>query len=123
DIPAALADKLRGLYNLLLNKYWVDELYEAIFIRFGKRFCGFLWGFDARVVDGAVNGSGWLTMRLSVISAWNDLKIVDGLVNAIADLIQGGSVTLRRLQTGAIQNYILAMALGILGMVVFYLFV
>ena len=57
------------------------------------------------------------------MSAWNDLKIVDGLVNAIADLIQGGSVTLRRLQTGAIQNYILAMALGILGMVVFYLFV
>ncbi|WP_337287466.1 NADH-quinone oxidoreductase subunit L [Candidatus Methylomirabilis sp.] len=122
DIPAALADKLRGLYNLLLNKYWVDELYDAIFIDFGKRFCGFLWRVDARVVDGAVNGSSWLTMRLSAISSWHDMKIVDGLVNAIADLIQGGSFTLRRLQTGAIQNYILAMALGIVGMVVFYLF-
>ncbi len=123
ELASRLADKMQGVYRLLLNKYWVDELYQVIFIDFGKRFCRFLWGFDARVVDGAVNGSGWLTMRLSVISAWNDLKIVDGLVNAIADLIQGGSVTLRRLQTGAIQNYILAMALGILGMVVFYLFV
>src|SRR5574337_368755 len=123
DLPAALADKLRGLYNLLLNKYWVDELYQAIFIDFGKRFCRFLWGVDARVVDGAVNGSSWLTMRLCVISSWNDIKIVDGLVNAIADLIQGGSSSLRRLQTGAIQNYILAMALGIIGMVVFYLFI
>jgi hypothetical protein len=47
---------------------------------------------------------------------------VDGLVNAIADVIQGGSLSLRRLQTGVIQNYILAMALGILGMVVIYLF-
>ncbi|PWB77197.1 MAG: NADH-quinone oxidoreductase subunit L, partial [Candidatus Methylomirabilota bacterium] len=122
DIPAALAEKLRGLYNLLLNKYWVDELYEAIFIDFGKAFCRFLWGVDAKVVDGAVNGSGWLTMRLSVVSSWYDMKIVDGLVNAIATLIQGGSFTLRRLQTGAIQNYILAMALGIVGMVVFYLF-
>lgn len=123
ELPSRLADKMQGVYRLLLNKYWVDELYQAIFIDFGKRFCRFLWGFDSRVVDGAVNGSGWLTMRLSAMSAWSDLKIVDGLVNAIADLIQGGSVTLRRLQTGAIQNYILAMALGILGMVVFYLFV
>ncbi len=122
DIPAALADKLRGLYNLLLNKYWVDELYEAIFIDGGKRFCGFLWKVDARVVDGAVNGSSWLTIRMSVISSWHDIKIIDGLVNAIADLIQGGSLSLRRLQTGVIQNYILAMTLGILGMTVFYLF-
>jgi NADH-quinone oxidoreductase subunit L len=74
------------------------------------------------VVDGAVNGSSWLTVRLSLLSAWNDLKIVDGLVNAIADVIQGGSLSLRRIQTGVIQNYILAMALGILGMVVIYLF-
>jgi NADH-quinone oxidoreductase subunit L len=122
DLPSMLADKAQGIYRLLLNKYWVDELYQAIFVDFGKRFCSFLWGVDARVVDGAVNGSSWLTMRLSVVSSWNDMKIVDGLVNAIADVIQGGSGTLRRLQTGAIQNYILAMTLGILGMVVFYLF-
>jgi hypothetical protein len=50
------------------------------------------------------------------------MKIVDGLVNAIASMIQGGSFTLRRLQTGDIQNYILAMMVGILGMAVFYLF-
>ena len=122
DLPAKLAARMKGVYLLLLNKYWVDELYQAIFITFGKRVCAFLWGVDSRVVDGAVNGSSWLTVRLSLLSAWNDLKIVDGLVNAIADVIQGGSLTLRRLQTGVIQNYILAMALGILGMVVIYLF-
>ncbi len=121
-LPSALADRMKGVYRLLLNKYWVDELYQAIFITFGKRVCAFLWGVDSRVVDGAVNGSSWLTVRLSLLSAWNDLKIVDGLVNAIADVIQGGSLSLRRLQTGVIQNYILAMALGILGMVVIYLF-
>jgi NADH-quinone oxidoreductase subunit L len=121
-LPSALADRMKGVYRLLLNKYWVDELYQAIFITFGKRVCTFLWGVDSRVVDGAVNGSSWLTVRLSLLSAWNDLKIVDGLVNAIADVIQGGSLSLRRLQTGVIQNYILAMALGILGMVVIYLF-
>ncbi len=122
ELPAKLADKMKGVYLLLLNKYWVDELYQAVFVTFGKRVCGFLWGVDSRVVDGAVNGSSWLTVRLSLLSAWNDLKIVDGLVNAIADVIQGGSLSLRRIQTGVIQNYILAMALGILGMVVIYLF-
>jgi len=123
ELPSALADRMKGLYLLLLNKYWVDELYQAIFVDFGKRVCGFLWGVDSGVVDGAVNGSSWLTVRLSLLSAWNDLKIVDGLVNAIADVIQGGSLRLRRIQTGFIQNYILAMALGILGMVVIYLFI
>jgi NADH-quinone oxidoreductase subunit L len=123
ELPSALAERMKGVYLLLLNKYWVDELYQAIFVDFGKNVCRFLWGVDSRVVDGAVNGSSWLTVRLSLLSAWNDLKIVDGLVNAVADVIQGGSLRLRRLQTGIVQNYILAMALGILGMVVIYLFI
>ncbi|MGH7411725.1 MAG: NADH-quinone oxidoreductase subunit L [Candidatus Methylomirabilis sp.] len=123
ELPVALAERMKGVYLMLLNKYWVDELYQAIFVNFGKRVCGVLWGVDSRVVDGAVNGSSWLTVRLSVLSSWNDLKIVDGLVNTVADVIQGGSLRLRRLQTGIVQNYILAMSLGILGMAVLYLFV
>jgi NADH-quinone oxidoreductase subunit L len=122
ELPVSLARRLTGVYRTLLNKYWVDELYQAVFVDFGKRLCGFLWGVDSRVVDGAVNGSSWVTVRLSFLSAWNDLKIVDGLVNAVAEVIQGGGSRLRRLQTGVVQNYILAMSLGILGMVILYLF-
>jgi NADH-quinone oxidoreductase subunit L len=122
ELPVSLARRLTGVYRTLLNKYWVDEIYQAVFVDFGKRLCGFLWGVDSRVVDGAVNGSSWVTVRLSFLSAWNDLKIVDGLVNAVAEVIQGGGSRLRRLQTGVVQNYILAMSLGILGMVILYLF-
>jgi NADH-quinone oxidoreductase subunit L len=114
---------MKGVYRMLLNKYWVDELYQAVFVDFGKRLCGLVWGVDSRVVDGAVDGSGWLTVRLSALSAWNDFKIVDGMVNAIADVIQGGSLRLRLIQTGVVQNYILAMTLGILGIMVIYLFI
>ena len=121
-LPTLLADRIQGVYRILLNKYWVDELYQAIFVDFGKRLCGFFWGVDSRVVDGAVNGSSRLTVRLSRLSAWNDFKIVDGMVNAIADVIQGGSLRLRLLQTGVVQNYILAMSLGILGIMIIYLF-
>jgi NADH-quinone oxidoreductase subunit L len=122
-LPGLLADRMKGVYRMLLNKYWVDELYQAIFVDFGKRLCRFFWGVDSRVVDGAVNESGLLTVQLSKLSAWNDFKIVDGMVNAIADVIQGGSFRLRLLQTGVVQNYILAMSLGILGIMIIYLFV
>ena len=121
-LPERLATRFAGLYRLVLNKYWVDELYNAIFVAFGKRLCGWLWGFDATVVDGTVNGSGWLTVWLSQLSARFDFRGVDGAVNAIADLIQGGSDAFKRLQTGLVQNYMLAMALGIFVIVSLFFF-
>ncbi|MFA5027381.1 MAG: NADH-quinone oxidoreductase subunit L [Candidatus Methylomirabilota bacterium] len=120
--PARAAERFRGLYRLLLNKYWVDEYYNALFIDFGKRLCHRLWGVDARGVDGAVNGTGWLTVALSALSARVDFHGVDGLVNAIADLIQDGSQAVKRIQTGLIQNYLLAMAMGVFVIVSLYVF-
>ena len=117
-----LAARFRGLHSLLLNKYWVDEFYIAVFVDFGKRLCGRLWTVDAKAVDGAVNGTGWLTVALSNLSAKFDFRGVDGLVNAIADLIQGGSEAFRRIQTGVLQNYLLAMAMGIFVIVSLYFF-
>ncbi|RPI10559.1 MAG: NADH-quinone oxidoreductase subunit L, partial [Zetaproteobacteria bacterium] len=117
-----LAERFRGLYTLLWNKYWVDELYDAVFVDFGKRLCHRLWGVDAKAVDGAVNGAGALTVFLSAVSAKFDFRAVDGLVNAIADLIQGGSETFKRIQTGVLQNYLLAMAMGIFVIVTLFYF-
>src|SRR5512139_702289 len=118
-----LAERFRGIYTFLWNKYWIDEVYDAIFVDFGKRLCHRLWGVDAKGVDGAVNGTSALTVFLSQVSAKFDFRGVDGLVNAIADLIQGGSQTFRRIQTGLLQNYLLAMAMGIFVIVsLFYFF-
>ena len=119
--PAKLAEQFRGLYRTLLNKYWVDELYIAVFVTFGKRVCRALWRVDAGVVDGAVNGSGWLTVALSRVSAFFDFNFVDGLVNKIADVIQGGSQELRKIQTGVIQNYLLAMSLAVFLVTLIYM--
>jgi len=91
----------------------VDEVYWAIFGDGFRRLCRVFSRVDDRVVDGAVNGAAVVTIGLSAGSDWNDIKIVDGAVNKIADIIQGGSAVSRRLQTGVIQNYILAMAVGI----------
>jgi len=120
--PARAAERFRGLYTLILNKYKVDELYIAVFVDFGKWLCRLFWTVDAKGVDGTVNGASALTVFLSQRSALFDFRGVDGLVNAIADVIQGGSQAFRRLQTGVIQNYLLAMAMGIFVIVSLYFF-
>jgi NADH-quinone oxidoreductase subunit L len=121
--PAQAAERFRALYALLLDKYRVDEFYNAVFVDFGKWLCARFWTVDAKGVDGTVNGASALTVFLSYVSAKFDFRGVDGLVNAIADLIQGGSRTFRRIQTGVLQNYLLAMAMGIFVIVsLFYFF-
>ncbi len=120
--PGRTAERFRGLYTLVLNKYWVDELYTAVFVDFGKWLCNRFWTVDAKGVDGTVNGASQLTVFLSRVSAMFDFRGVDGLVNAIADVIQGGSQAFKRIQTGVIQNYLLAMAMGIFVIVSLFFF-
>ena len=122
ELAERMAERFQGLYRLLLNKYWVDELYIAVFVDFGKWLCHRFWTVDARGVDGTVNGTSWLTVLLSRASARFDFRGVDGLVNAIADLIQEGSQAFKRVQTGVIQNYLLAMAMGIFVIVSLFFF-
>ena len=120
DLPELLAARFQRVYQILAHKYYVDELYEAVFVDGFRRFCLLFWKVDINVVDGAVNGTADLTMRMSNGSDWNDAKIVDGLVNKLAGVIQGWSVTWRYIQTGLVQNYLLVMALGILLIVGLY---
>ena len=123
DLPELLAARFRHVYRVLYQKYYVDELYWVIF---GDGILGssrFLSQVDEKVVDGAVNGTAMVTIGLSTGSDWGDNKIVDGLVNKIADIIQGGSRGLRLIQTGVVQNYILAIAVGIFFMVSVYIII
>jgi NADH-quinone oxidoreductase subunit L len=122
DIPTRLAEQYRGLYELLLNKYWVDELYEYIFVRGGKALANFFWGFDERVVDGAVNGASHMTVQSSESSSRFDLYTIDGSVNGLSVVIKFGARAFRLLQTGFVQNYVLAMVLGLFVIVTAYVF-
>jgi len=122
DIPARLAEKYRDIYVLLLNKYWVDELYDYIFVRGGKALARFLWGFDERVVDAAVNGASHMTVQTSEGSSRFDLQTIDGSVNGLSVVIRFGARAFRLLQTGFVQNYVLAMVLGLFVIVTAYVF-
>ncbi|MFI5269961.1 MAG: NADH-quinone oxidoreductase subunit L, partial [Chloroflexota bacterium] len=60
ELPERLASSLGGLYQLVFNKYWVDELYGALITRPLASFSRVvLWrGVDVGLIDGAVNGIG-----------------------------------------------------------------
>ncbi len=84
---AKMAERAPAVYSTLVNKYWVDELYNAVFVRPGKAFAAFLWKFV-------------------------DSVIIDGTVNGLARAVGGLSIIGRRIETGYIRNYALAIFLG-----------
>ncbi len=112
SVPNALAERFPFAYKLLLNKYWVDELYDATIIRGTVGLARFSWEFDARVVDGVVNGTRHVTVASSFVSGIFDLKVIDGIVNLIATINQTASRYFRRLQVGFTQGYAMVMVFG-----------
>jgi NADH-quinone oxidoreductase subunit L len=87
-LPARLGERAAGLYRMLFNKYWVDEIYDALVVQPIYRGSVRLWErFDAAVIDGAVNGT--------------------------ARLVERGSELLRAVQTGYVQAYALILTLGL----------
>ena len=103
-----------SLYPVFLNKYYVDEGYDFLFVNRAKDAGTGLWKFDAVVVDGAVNGSAWTTVEGALGSGWWDRWVVDGIVKFIGGFIRTMSWPLRLIQTGYVQNYALVMILGLL---------
>ena len=92
----ALSGRIPFLYRASLNKWWFDELNHLTFIVIGGRVATFLWWFDRRVVDDTVNDLAKVTI--------------------------GAGRSLRRIQTGRVQNYALGIAIGLIVMAGSFLF-
>jgi len=120
------------VYNTLFHKWYVDEAYDYLFtgrrklgpVRLGAMGAGeAAWAFDANFVDGGVNGAGWMTRALGLLSTWWDKWIIDGLfVNGIAIVTRLASYPVRLLEWGLVQWYALVMVAGLLGFVLYYVF-
>jgi NADH-quinone oxidoreductase subunit L len=123
EISGRLAQRFSGAHRTLSHKYYVDELYNATVI--GGTFSAGrgLWTFDRTVVDGAVNGTSWITVISSWFSGLTDRTVVDGVVNLVGWIVQETSLVFRKFQTGLVQNYALLMLFGIFAFVGVYLFV
>jgi NADH-quinone oxidoreductase subunit L len=109
------------MYPVLYNKWKVDELYDFLFVSgLAKGGGQAMAAFDAKVVDGGVNGTAWMTRLVSRISIWYDTWIVDGLVNLSAFTVRALSFPVRFFQTGFIQSYALVFLIGVLAIFGYY---
>ena len=92
-----LSQRFAPIHRLLLSKYYVDEIYDALIVQPIKKLStGALWkGVDAGLIDGTVNGVGLA--------------------------VSGGSSLLRRTQTGSVRTYAFALFAGVVAILGYYL--
>jgi NADH-quinone oxidoreductase subunit L len=96
DLPKKLSQKYKGAYTILLNKYYVDELYAKTIVNPLLSLALWCWRFfDAKIIDGAANGSAFLT----------------GWISAV----------IRKLQTGYVRNYALSLVLGVVIILAYFM--
>lgn len=93
----AMADRFLGLRQVLVNKYYVDEIYDTAIVQPIRIISeeGLWKGIDVRVIDGAVNG--------------------------VAEAVGGGGEILRRIQTGSVRAYAGSLFLGVVMILGYYL--
>ena len=87
----------KSIYTLMQNKYYVDEIYDALFVR--------------------------PIIAVSDKALWKifDVKIIDGFVNAVGDFVLGLGAAVRTMHTGLVRTYALAMVFGCVFLVGFWL--
>jgi len=107
-------------YNILLHKYYVDEIYDALFVNRIKNLGNLLAAFDLGVVDGGVNGVGWATRMSGEISRLWDKWVIDGLVNVLAAVVKLLSYPAKFVQTGVVQNYAWLITAGVVVFMIYY---
>ena len=114
DYPARLAGRFQVVYRAIFNKYYVDEFYHIVFTATLLRINAALAWFDDKVIDGIVNGVGWITRRVSSGNGVFDNLVIDGMVNGLAESTISAGGRLRKIQSGRIQTDLYYVLGGIL---------
>ncbi len=119
--PETFSDALGGVpYRTVLNKWYVDELYDATVVRGTLLLSRVLAWFDRVVIDGIVNGAATLVRAIADLDGAFDRYVVDGAVNALANGTYAFGRSVKQIQTGAISAYLFVIVTGVLGGVFVY---
>jgi NADH-quinone oxidoreductase subunit L len=92
-----VAENFSGVHRVLLNKYYVDELYDAVVVQ---------------PIHIASEEGLWKFV---------DVTVIDGAVNGVGDIVGGASDILRRLQTGSVRAYAASLFVGVVLVLGYYL--
>lgn len=113
-LPAdRIALTFRPLYQLSLNKYFIDEFYWATVIGFVMWIRKIFASFDRIVIDGIVNATAPVLRVSARVSGGVDHYVVDGVLNLGAVIVQAVGSVSTLVQSGVIQSYILKIAMAV----------
>ena len=102
------------LYGVLKNKYWIDELYDVIFVRPAFWLARvFFTGVDRNVIDNVLHGVAWISLRVGdVFRDYFDKPVVNGASDGSGVAVKWAGRELRPIQTGRVQGYLMMVMIG-----------
>jgi len=121
--PALLTSNAVGaaIHKLLLNKYYVDEIYAVVFVGSAKLLGELLFEFDKLIVDGFVNGAAWFACMTAEVKNKFDRIFVDGMVNGAGYVTKMVGSGFSKVQNGLVQNYlVLLMTFLLFALIIIY---
>jgi NADH-quinone oxidoreductase subunit L len=109
------------VWDVLQHRYYVDEAYmRGIVLPIRDRVSAGVDWSNRVVLDGAVNGTAWLTRGVSTFIGWVDRTFVDGFVNAVGGCTEATGGLLRYLQTGNVQWYAVLLFVGVAALAIVF---
>jgi NADH-quinone oxidoreductase subunit L len=98
ELPERIAERLRGLRELLWRKYYIDELYDRLVSR------PLFWTSTHILSDGI------------------DRDVIDGLVNGSATAVEDGGEATRKIESGNVQHYAFVYLIGVVAVAGYYVY-
>lgn len=116
------SERYAGAYRTFLNKYWVDELYDAIIVEPCKRL-GQIWDwFDQNVIDRFIRGIGHGADASGAGITWTEKHVIYAGLNVVGYANHLLAWSWRKLQTGMVHHYAAVIVIGLF-ILVHFLFV
>jgi len=107
------AGKAPAVYTTLLNKYYVDELYDLLFVEPTKKL-GQVWDwFDRTIIDGIVRGVGEFTEDSAGLITWIEKHVIYAGLNVIGYSNHLAARAWRKLQSGMVHHYAAIIVAGL----------
>jgi NADH-quinone oxidoreductase subunit L len=111
--PDRLAAKFQAAYRILLNKYYVDELYDLLWVEPTKKLGLLLDWFDRTVIDGLVRAVAQLAELVAAGSTWTEKHVIYGGINVVGYGNHLAARQWRQLQSGMVHHYAAIIVAGL----------
>ena len=116
--PDEIKNQFGFIYRLFWNKWYFDEIYNAVFVQPVMFFSRRVSDFDRQVIDRFINGCAYAVRRVAVLDDLIDRLFVDGAVNFTARWIHAAGLKLRGVQSGRLRQYVMLIVVGTVGLFV-----